>query len=600
MRWAAHNGEINTVRGNQNWMRSREGVLKSGNFGDELELLYPIVEEGGSDSAAFDNVLELLVVNGVLTLPEAVMMLVPEAWQSNDLMEPEKKVRFPIRPSQISLASDHRTPCSFFFSQAFYRWAANLMEPWDGPALFTFADGRYCGASLDRNGLRPCRWVLTSDDIIVAASEVGAIALDNATIIAKGRLKPGRMLLVDTKEGRIVDDKELKMTAARKRNFQSWLDNQQILVPDIIRKVGRSADLRVKVDNTPLASDPLLLAFGYTVEQLSLLMLPMISDGKEVRDSTSTLLPECWGDLFLSLAVHRRSDRWVTMLLSRAWPPLPEFSMTTSDSSLLRCESLVGLNSSHWMVLTVAFSFPAPTLPSIPSESRWSCRSRGTSSYPSCCSLRLLTSCPICSYVGPEGNLLDVGPEQCHRIVLPSPVITTEEMVAFKNIHLAVRGWKTKTIDITFPKEEGLPGYKVALDRVRAEASAAVDEGYTIIVLSDRATGPDRVPISALIACGGAHHELVREKKRAKVALMVETGEAREVHHMCCLVSFGADAVSPYLMEQIIHKIGREGLVKDEISVEEMLDNFKYATDNGILKVMSKVRSFGPRLSFSS
>lgn len=289
MRWAAHNGEINTVRGNQNWMRSREGVLKSGNFGDELELLYPIVEEGGSDSAAFDNVLELLVVNGVLTLPEAVMMLVPEAWQSNDLMEPEKKVRFLFRPSQMALPLTIARPaCSFFLSQAFYRWAANLMEPWDGPALFTFADGRYCGASLDRNGLRPCRWVLTSDDIIVAASEVGAIALDNASIIAKGRLKPGRMLLVDTKEGRIVDDKELKMTAARKRNFQSWLDNQQILVPDIIRKVGRSADLRVKVDNTPLASDPLLLAFGYTVEQLSLLMLPMISDGKEVRNSTST------------------------------------------------------------------------------------------------------------------------------------------------------------------------------------------------------------------------------------------------------------------------------------------------------------------------
>jgi glutamate synthase (NADPH/NADH) len=259
MRWAAHNGEINTVRGNKNWMKTREGHLKSALFDDELDLLYPIVEEGGSDSAAFDNVLELLTVNGVLTLPEAVMLMVPEAWQNNDLMEPEKK--------------------------AFYNWAASLMEPWDGPALFTFSDGRYCGANLDRNGLRPCRYVVTNDDIMVCASEVGTIHIEPERIIQKGRLKPGRMLLVDTKEGRIVDDKELKMNTAKRQPFAAWVENQVIRLPEVVRRVSRHQDIGVTLDDVPLSTDPKLLAFGYTIEQLNMLMLPMLQDGHEALGS---------------------------------------------------------------------------------------------------------------------------------------------------------------------------------------------------------------------------------------------------------------------------------------------------------------------------
>ena len=256
MRWAAHNGEINTVRGNKNWMSAREGNLKSELFGDELDMLYPIVETGGSDSAAFDNVLELLVVNGVLSLPEAVMMMVPEAWQDNEHMEPEKI--------------------------AFYQWAECLMEPWDGPALFTFCDGRYCGANLDRNGLRPCRWVTTTDNIMVCASEVGTIYIPPEKITRKGRLVPGQMLLVDTKEGRIVDDHELKMTSAKKQPFKEWYDAQMLKLPVIMeneRKKG--ADIEVHLDETTIATDPRVLAFGYSFEQMDLLMRPMVTDGKE-------------------------------------------------------------------------------------------------------------------------------------------------------------------------------------------------------------------------------------------------------------------------------------------------------------------------------
>ncbi len=246
-------------------MHAREGVLHSTLFGDQLDLLYPIIEGRGSDSAAFDNVLELLVVNGVLTLPEAVMMLVPEAWQGNDHMEPEKR--------------------------AFYNWAACVQEPWDGPALFAFSDGRYCGANLDRNGLRPCRSVVTSDDIIICASEVGALVVPPEKVVSKGRLKPGRMLLVDTVEGRIVDDKELKSNTANKQNFTSWVEHNVLRVPAIVKRVMRTQSVDVIVDESPLRTDPRLVAFGFTVEQLNLLMLPMITTGKEALGSMGNDAP---------------------------------------------------------------------------------------------------------------------------------------------------------------------------------------------------------------------------------------------------------------------------------------------------------------------
>ncbi|KAI0314266.1 NADPH-dependent glutamate synthase [Amylostereum chailletii] len=497
MRWAAHNGEINTVRGNKNWMRAREGVLHSTLFGDQLDLLYPIIEAGGSDSAAFDNVLELLTVNGVVTLPEAIMMLIPEAWQGNEHMEAEKR--------------------------AFYSWAACLQEPWDGPALFAFSDGRYCGANLDRNGLRPCRFVVTNEDIMVCASEVGALYIPPEKVVSKGRLKPGRMLLVDTVEGRIVDDKELKMTTARKQNFASWVESHVLLVPNIVKRVQRTQNIDVTVDESPLSVDPRLLAFGFTVEQLNLLMLPMVTDGKEALGSMGNDAP---------LAAMASQPRLIYDFFRQL------FAQVTNPPIDPIRESIV-------------MSLEA--------------------------------------YVGPEGNLLEMKPEQCHRILLRSPVLSIEEMNAMKNLKYAYAAWPSRTIDITFPKEEGLPGYKAALERVCNEATQAIDDGIKVVILSDRATNVSRVPLSALIACGGVHHHLVLQKKRAKIALMIETAEAREVHHLCVLVGYGADAVCPWLMMETIHKVAREGLVKDEKTVTDLMANYRYSVDNGILKVMSKM-----------
>ncbi|KAI0065492.1 NADPH-dependent glutamate synthase [Artomyces pyxidatus] len=497
MRWAAHNGEINTVRGNKNWMRAREGVLTSTLFGDQLDLLYPIIEAGGSDSAAFDNVLELLVVNGVVTLPEAVMMLIPEAWQGNEYMEPQKR--------------------------AFYNWAACLQEPWDGPALFTFSDGRYCGANLDRNGLRPCRFVVTNEDIMVCASEVGALFIPPEKVVSKGRLKPGRMLLVDTVEGRIVDDKELKRNTASKQNFGTWVESNMLTVPNIIKRVTRTQSVAVVTDDTTLSQDPRLVAFGFTVEQLNLLLLPMVIDGKEALGSMGNDAP------LAAMATQPRIiyDYFRQLFAQVTNPPIDSIR----ESIVMSLEA----------------------------------------------------------YVGPEGNLLEMKPEQCHRILLPSPVISIEEMNAMKNLKSAYSTWASRTIDITFPKEEGLPGYKIALDRVCSEATQAIDDGIKVIILSDRATGPTRVPLSALVACGGVHHHLVMQKKRAKVALMVETGEAREVHHLCVLVGYGADAICPWLVLEVVHKVAREGLVKNGETAADLTKKYRQSVDGGILKVMSKM-----------
>lgn len=497
MRWAAHNGEINTVRGNKNWMRAREGHLKSEKFGNELELLYPIVEEGGSDSAAFDNVLELLVVNGVLTLPEAVMMMVPEAWQNNDLMEPEKK--------------------------GFYAWAGSMMEPWDGPALFTFSDGRFCGANLDRNGLRPCRYIVTRDDIMICASEVGTISIDPATITQKGRLKPGRMLLVDTKEGRIVDDRELKMSVAKRQPFQAWYESQVIELADVVRRVQRHEDIGVKLDSSPLASDPRVLAFGFTLEQLSMLMMPMVNEGHEALGSMG-------------------------------------------NDAALACVS----NQARSIYDYFRQLFAQVTNPPIDP-------------------IREAIVMSLETMVGPEGNLLEMRSSQCHRLHLKSPILTIEEMNAIKNIQASTSDWNAKVIDITFNKGEGLPGYHAALERVRQQAYEAVQEGYKIVILSDRRTGPNRVPVSALLATGGVHHHLVKQKKRSDIAIMVDTAEAREVHHMCVLVGYGADAVCPWLMMEMIHKIEREGMAKDDQPAEVLIDNYRSAINEGMLKVLSKM-----------
>ncbi|KAI7157891.1 putative glutamate synthase [Hortaea werneckii] len=498
LRWAAHNGEINTLRGNKNWMRAREGVLKSEFFGDELEQLYPIIEDGGSDSAAFDNVLELLTINGVLSLPEAVMLMVPEAWQGNTSIDPAKL--------------------------AFYEWAACQMEPWDGPALFTFSDGRYCGANLDRNGLRPCRYYVMDDDRIICASEVGTINVEPSSVVQKGRLQPGRMLLVDTQAGRIIDDAELKRTVSQRADFRSWLDSQLLLMPKIHDQlVAKGADLSHSVTAPILQEDPRLKAFGYSLEQVTLLLAPMAADSKEALGSMGNDAP---------LACLAGQPR----LLFEYFRQL--FAQVTNP----------------------------PIDP-----------------------IREAVVMSLGSYVGPQGNLLEMNKEQCHRLYLPSPMLSIEEFNALAKINEVHPDWSVATIDITFPKVDGIAGYLEALDRINDACTAAVENGHKIIVLSDRNTSAERVPVSSLLATGMVHHHMVRNRWRSQAALVVETAEAREVHHMCVLVGYGADAICPYLAIECILKLDREGLIRKKIDKETLIGNYKHSCDGGILKVMSKM-----------
>lgn len=473
--------------------------MQSDVFGDELEHLYPIVEDGGSDSAAFDNVLELLTINGVLSLPEAVMLMVPEAWQGNTAMDPKKA--------------------------AFYEWAACQMEPWDGPALFTFADGRFCGANLDRNGLRPCRYYVMDDDRIICASEVGTIPVDPESVVQKGRLQPGRMLLVDTKAGRIIDDSELKKAVSERADFRSWIDNELISLPNVVTRVSEQhkIDLSAKPDASSLQQDPLLLAFGYTHEQVSLLLAPMASDEKEALGSMGNDAP---------LACLAQGPR----LLYEYFRQL--FAQVTNPPIDPIRESIV-----------------------------------------------MSLEC----YVGPQGNLLEMDASQCARLFLPSPILSIPEFNSLMNISKVHPEWTVKTIDLTFPKTEGTEGYMRHLDFICKEATAAIESRDRLIVLSDRNTSSDRIAVSTLLASGMVHHHLVSNKWRSMAAIVLETAEAREVHHMCVLLGYGADAINPYLAMECILKLNREGLIRKQLSDDQLIANYKHSCDGGILKVMSKM-----------
>jgi glutamate synthase (NADH) len=480
-------------------MRAREGVMQSDIFGGELESLYPIVEDGGSDSAAFDNVLELLTINGVLSLPEAIMLMVPEAWQDNAAMDPAKA--------------------------AFYEWAACQMEPWDGPALFTFADGRYCGANLDRNGLRPCRFYVLDDDRIICASEVGTILVDPERVVQKGRLQPGKMLLVDTLAGRIIDDTELKATVANRHDFRAWLQKELISLPKVHEEFVKDGkiELAAKPDQSAIQEDPMLRAFGYSFEQVSLLLGPMASDEKEALGSMGNDAP---------LACLAQAPR----LLYEYFRQL--FAQVTNPPIDPIREAIV-----------------------------------------------MSLEC----YVGPQGNLLEMDASQCGRLLLPTPVLSIPEFNALKNITMQHPEWTVKIIDLTFPKSEGVHGYLQHLDYICSEATGAIENKDRIIILSDRATSADRVPVSALLASGMVHHHLVNNKWRSLAALVVETAEAREVHHMCVLVGYGADAINPYLAMECIIKLNREGLIRKKLDDDILIRNYKYSADGGILKVMSKM-----------
>ena len=338
----------------------------------------------------------------------------------------------------------------------------------------TFSDGRYCGASLDRNGLRPCRFYKTTDGLMICASEVGTMNIAPERILEKGRLQPGKMLLVDTLEGRVVDDRELKLSIAARHNFREWVDTQMLSIEDALTNAPKF-DMVASVDSTLLTQDPRLPAFKFTIEQLNLLLLPMTTDGKEALGSMGNDAPLAC----LSSEPQIVFDYFRQLFAQVTNPPIDP----------IREEIVMSLEC----------------------------------------------------YVGPEGNLLEMNESQCHKLKLPTPVLTLSEMEAIKNFAITRADWKTRVIDITFPKSEGPAGYVPCLERVCAEVVSAIQDGVKIVVLSDRGTSADRVAISSLIATGGVHHFRVSEKKRSRVAIAVETAEAREVHHVCVLLGYGAD-----------------------------------------------------------
>ena len=488
-RFMCHNGEINTLRGNVNWMSAREGVAESELFGDSLQDIFPVIEPDVSDSGAFDNVLEFLLMTG-RTLQESVMMMIPEAWQKNELMAKNKR--------------------------AFYEYLSCVMEPWDGPASIAFTDGHYIGAVLDRNGLRPSRYYLTHDDRVIMASEVGVLPLDPAMVKFKGRLEPGRMFLIDFDQGRLIPDEELKNDFANRLPFQDWLRSQRVTLKEIVADATAS----------PLDEDTLLprmRAFGYTTETMQFMLQPLI---EQLRDPV--------GSMGNDSALACLSDQ--PRMLYDYFKQL--FAQVTN-----------------------------PPIDSIREE------------------IIMSLEC----YIGPEGNLLDTSEKHCHRIRLRHPILTNAEMKAIKAMDH--RGWKSKTIDITFARNSAPGGYVEALERVCQEAEQALDDGYGLVVLSDCAIDADRVPVSALAACGAVHHHLVRQAKRTRIGIIVETGEAREVHQHCLLIGYGADGINPYLAFEALWQVRREGLLDSRAHPDDtsIILAYRKGVAKGMLKVMAKM-----------
>lgn len=459
-RFMSHNGEINTLRGNKNWMRAREGVIESKWFGKDLEKLFPVVEPDCSDSGTFDNVLEFLLMNG-RTLQESVMMMIPEAWQNHQTMSEEKR--------------------------AFYEFNSALMEPWDGPASIVFTDGKVIGAVLDRNGLRPSRYYLTHDDRVIMASEVGVLrSVEPKNVKAKGRLQPGRMFLINFEEGRLIPDEELKSDFASRLPYKTWLNNQRIDLNELEpNKEPHGFDSSTLLER--------MQAFGFTIESMSFLLLPLIVAEKDPIGSMG------------------------------------------NDSCLACLSDKPRLIYDYFKQLFAQVTNPA--IDSIREE------------------VIMSLEC----YIGPEKNLLETTKEHAHRLRVPHPILSNEQMASLK--HIDHRGWKTKVIDITWPKSEGKAGMIAALDRICAEAEASVDEGFSLIILSDREISTTQVPLSSLLATGAVHHHLVKQTKRTQIGLVVETGEAREVHHHCLLIGYGADAINPYLAFEALWQARRDGLL---------------------------------------
>jgi len=486
-RYVVHNGEINTLRGNVNWMRARERRLASDRL--DVERIVPVLMPDGSDSGNFDNMLELLLHTG-RSLPHAMMMMIPEAWERHTSMNERKK--------------------------AFYEYHSCLMEPWDGPASMAFTDGSVVGAVLDRNGLRPSRYYVTKDDVVVMSSEVGVLDIPSDRIESKGRLQPGRMLLVDTVQGRIVDDQELKLSIASRRPYAKWLRDNLVHLDNL--PVPDPSRLPLEWDSKTLLRRQ--RAHGYTREDVRLLIRPMAINGEEAIGSMGNDAP---------LAVLSERPQLVFNYFKQAFA-----QVTNPPIDPLREELVM--------------------------------------------SLRVL--------LGSERNLFDETPEHCQRLELPHPIVGNEELLTIKDLDQP--GLRAKVLPSLFQVDQRGAGLARALDQLCVDAEVAIDQGHTVLVLSDRGHDERSAPIPSLLATAAVHHHLIRQGRRSQCGLVVESGEPREVMHFCSLLGYGAAVINPYLAFETIHEQVQSGNLQHVDGVKA-IENYLKAANKGIRKVMSKM-----------
>ena len=485
-RYIAHNGEINTVRGNKNWMDARESMFESPLFKD-INMILPVIAPGGSDSADFDQALEMLFLTG-RSLPHAMMMMIPEPWSGHETMDDDKR--------------------------GFYEYHASMMEPWDGPASIAFTDGETCGAVLDRNGLRPSRYYVTKDGLVIMASEVGVVPVDEADIAYKGRLQPGKIFLIDIKEGRIISDEEIKTKVATQKPYKKWVEENQVNLNDL-----PESDLKFEPDFDSLLTRQ--IAFGYTVEDIKFIIAPMIGTAMEATGSMGNDSP---------LAILSQKPQ----LLFNYFKQL--FAQVTN-----------------------------PAIDSIREE--------------------LVMSMEVT--LGKERNLLDESPEHCRKLKVEHPILTGKEMD--KILKLDQEGLKTVVLSTLFPVSEGEQSMERALDALCQSASKAIDEGATILVLSDKGVDQNNAALPSLLATACVHHHLLRERTRTRVGLAVETGEAREMMHFALLIGYGAGAIHPYLAYETVAEIAKEAVYINKMDSETAVSNFIKATRKGLFKITAKM-----------
>ena len=486
-RYICHNGEINTLRGNVNWMHARQSVFKSDVFGSEIGKLFPIIQQGVSDSAALDNAVEVITMSG-RSLPHAMTILIPEAWDADTGMPPEKR--------------------------AFYEFHASLMEPWDGPAAVAFTDGRVIGATLDRNGLRPARYVVTNDNFLIMASETGVLEIEPENVKHKGCLEPGNMLLADLSEKRIIPDEEIKTNLAKRKPYAQWIQENQIRLdqlPEPPREISFSPEDLLKRQR----------AFGYTDEDIRMIIAPMAVDGQAPVGSMGADTPlACLSD-----------------------KPQPLFNYFKQNFAQVTNPPINSIREELVMSLT--------------------------------------------SYIGTEGNLLDETPQHCHTLKLTEPILTNRDLEKMRRVSQG--DFLATMLPTLFRVDGGEKELERALDGLCRRASLAIKSGYTIIILSDRGFDEEYAAIPCLLALTAVHNHLVREKTRTQVALIVESGEPREVMHYCLLIGFGASAVNPYLAIETLEELSNRQYFSENLTFEKAVYNYKKAVNKGILKTMSKM-----------